>query len=115
MSNREILGELKTCYEYLQDIIDNSEIDQVNNNKKLLISDIQKNLAELYNEIWKKTDDKELYVRIKNKGDFIISEDIIFDYQEQEDEKGVYRLSGSDLEYNWWEENLYINNKEWRD
>lgn len=102
MGDKEILAELKRCYEYLQDIIDNADRGQLKSVEEL--EKVQEILDDTYTEVFKKIkkeNEKSLYY----EEDIIISDTIYGAY-----EQGGESLSEGDMDWQkWWEDSLFID------
>ena len=106
MEDKEILGELKQCYELLQDIIDNADDTQLKSVIELMKS--QKILEDKYEEI---------YEKIKNENDIslyyeeniIISPKIYYDYIINSKTDNEQYITQADLgEEKWWTDFTFL-------
>ncbi len=102
MGDKEILAELKKCYEYLQDIIDNADRGQLKSVKGLEVA--QEIMARKYEEVYNKVkeeNDKALHY----EEDIIISDNIYGAY-----EQAGEPLSEGDMDWQkWWEDSDFID------
>lgn len=102
MGDKEILAELKRCYEYLQDIIDNADREQLKSVKELETA--QEIMARKYEEVYNKIKE-ENDIALYYEEDIIISDTIYGAY-----EQGGESLSEGDMDWQkWWEDSLFIN------
>ena len=103
MGDKEILAELKRCYEYLQDIIDNADREQLEGTYEL--EKVQEVLDDKYTEVFKKIEkenEKSLYYKenIKIAGDI---------YMDCYDNNGL-PISSGDMDWQkWWEDNDFLD------
>lgn len=102
MGDKEILGELKTCYELLEDIIDNADNTQLKSIEEL--REAQDIFAEKYEEVYEKIK-AEQDISLYYEEDLQISEDIYADYI---DKDGEYRTSGDFDNKKWWEDYSFL-------
>lgn len=99
MNDKEILGELKQCYEYLNDIRDNADDEQLNSEQKHEIDKIIFKLAKLYVKTYKNVDIAEL--KISGENNALVSDDISADYIDANEETYFpYKELASG--YKWW-------------
>lgn len=104
MGDKEILAELKRCYEYLQDIIDNADREQLQSVEELETAQVimAKKYEEVYNKI-KEENDIALYY----EEDVIISDNIYGAYIYAKDGEP---LSEGDMDWQkWWEDDDFID------
>jgi len=114
MTNKEILGELKKCYEYLYDIRENGCSDHCCGQMgKDLIDKLEVakyNVEELYYEFYKTLDREELRVKdLEDKvdGDKVyIARNVDGDYEVGEDN---YGMTCEDLDYYWYDDENFID------
>ena len=106
MTNKEILAELKKCYEYLYDIRENGCIDHCNGQmEKHLIDKLEVakyNIEDINYEFYKTLDKKDLRVKsLENKvdGDYEVGED-------------CWSMTCEDLEYYWYDDNDFLDEYE---
>ena len=117
MTNKEILAELKKCYEYLYDIRENGCIDHCNGQmEKHLIDKLEVakyNVEDIYYEFYKTLDKKDLRVKsLENKvdGDKVyIARNVDGDYEVGED---CWSMTCEDLEYYWYDDNDFLDEYE---
>jgi len=103
MGDKEILAELKKCYEYLQDIIDNAERDQLESVEELETA--QEIMARKYEEVYNKIK-QENDIALYYEEDVIISDNIYGAYIYKKDEQP---LSEGDMDWQkWWEDSDFI-------
>lgn len=110
MTNKEILAELKKCWEYLNDIDNNGNAahcgGQLNEDQMIHIHRAMNELAEVYSDFRETLDDEECMVNIKNEGTFYIGNSISEDYSEMYDEENnyTYLVTCADLNYYWYDD-----------
>jgi acyl-ACP thioesterase len=93
MKDKEILAELKRSYESLQDIIDNTEL----NNKDLI--QVQDILAEKYEEVY-----ESIKATLYYEEGIKIGSSIYVDYENDNSEG----LSAGDVGMQWWNDTSFI-------
>lgn len=102
MGDKEILAELKRSYEYLQDIIDNADKEQLKSVEEL--EKVQEILDDTYTEVFKKIkkeNEKSLYY----KENIRIAGDI---YMDCYDNNGI-PVSSGDMDWQkWWRDDSFI-------
>ena len=100
MNDKEILSELKICYELLTDINDN-EYKQIKHEDKLEIRRIIDSLAYIYDDIRTEMSDDECEINIKGET-YLIGHTISEDYNIPNEDDYI---TCGDLDYYWyWEE-----------
>ena len=101
MGDKEILAELKRCYEYLQDIIDNADRKQLESVKELETA--QEIMARKYEEVYNKVK-QENDVSLYYEENVIISNSIYGAY-----EKDGESLTEADMDWQkWWRDDSFI-------
>lgn len=101
MTNREILGELKQCWEYITDIKDN-QYEQLTQEEVGMLSEIRNNLIDTYNGLYNRLYNNNIQtkdeLRVKKLDDidnhlrYYISSDISGDYE-------VHNLKTGEIDY----------------
>ncbi len=117
MTDKEILAELKKCYEYLYDIRENGCIDHCNGQmEKHLIDKLEVakyNIEDIYYEFYKTLDKKDLRVKSledKVDGDKVyIARNVDGDYEVGED---YWSMTCEDLEYYWYDDHDFLDEYE---
>ena len=103
MTDKEILAELKKCYELIEDILDN-QYNQLEDTKELLT--ILKILQDKYCEMYKKIeheDNTSLYYKCSTKISPYINADYINAFRNY--------INAEDLnERKWWEDYDFLTN-----
>lgn len=87
MTNKEVLAELKICYELLQDIRENHE-DRFSGEEETLMWKMEEQINDLYCKVYKQTLESEYRdddLKIKTKQDFgdeeiVIGNNVYVDY-----------------------------------
>lgn len=108
MDNKEILAELKMCYEHLVDITERADSDQVSCEQEENIGTAIDYIANIYAEVFanKYTEN----INIKGKDNLTISDNIYSDYKDPD--TGCYFTYmdfGEELEYyKWWEDYEFL-------
>lgn len=115
MTNREILGELKQCWEYITDIKDNQD-GQLSKDEYNTLYDIRNGLVYvyegLYNSIMKNNKEE---LRIKGLEDnenerVYISSDISGDYENYNFDTGERDwFACGDVDYTWYKDDDFLN------
>ena len=101
MGDKEILAELKRSYEYLQDIIDNADREQLKSVKELETA--QEIMARKYEEVYNKIKE-ENDIALYYEEDIIISDTIYGAY-----EKDGEPLTEGDMDWQkWWRDDSFI-------
>ena len=117
MTDKEILAELKKCYEYLYDIRENGCIDHCNGQmEKHLIDKLEvakSNIEDIYYEFYKTLNKKDLRVKSledKVDGDKVyIARNVDGDYAVGED---YWSMTCGDLEYYWYDDHDFLDEHE---
>ena len=86
MTDKEILAELKISYENLQDIIDNSDKNQINKSMLKELVSAQNKLIDIYEELWNETKED---ITIKGENDLTIGKQIYADYYDIGDDEYI--------------------------
>lgn len=129
MTNKEVLAELKICYELLQDIRENNE-SRFNKEEETLMWKMGEQINDLYCKVYKQTLESEYKdddLKIKTKQDFgdeeiVIGNDVYTDYNFVK--KGTYDLikdkyndfdylTCEDLGYNWYFDEIGYKHTNW--
>lgn len=117
MTNREILGELKSAYEYLYDIRENGCIDHCDGQiKQDLINKLEvakSNIEDIYSGFYNTLDKEELRVKKLEENEdeqIYISSDIscgydIYDFSAGEKDW----FTCEDVDYFWYEDREYLD------
>ena len=101
MGDKEILAELKRCYEYLQDIIDNADKAQLKSVKELETA--QEIMARKYEEVYNKIKE-ENDVALYYEEDVMIC-DVIYGAYEKDGDP----LTEADMDWQkWWRDDSFI-------
>ena len=114
MTNKEVLAELKQCYEYLNDIDNNGNMahcnGQLNAEQMKHIHKAMNELAEVYSDFRATLDDEETQVIINDEIHHI-GNSISEDYSEEYDEENgyTYWLTCGDLDYYWYEDEKFLD------
>ena len=107
MTDKEILGELKRCYEYLYDILENADFGQLDNEQKYRLSKAKNTIGDIFEEVFEITSEN---IRIKGQDNLIIAETPLADYYDIENEcvigKGDVIIDGK--EYEWWNDEEFL-------
>lgn len=101
MKDKEILAELKICYELLQDIIDNN-YKQLKSTREL--EKMQSVLTDKYEEIYLKIEE-ENDISLYYEENILISPFIYQDYVTKDDK---YIASGDLDNKKWWEDREFL-------
>lgn len=112
MTNREILGELKQCWEYITDIKDN-QYEQLTQEEVGMLSEIRNNLIDTYNGLYNRLYNNNIQtkdeLRVKKLDDidnhlrYYISSDISGDYEIHNLKTGeIDYVSCEDCDYYYW-------------
>ena len=112
MTNREILGELKQCWEYITDIKDNQD-EQLTQEEVGMLSEIRNNLIDTYNGLYNRLYNNNIQtkdeLRVKKLDDidnhlrYYISSDISGDYEIHNLKTGeIDYVSCEDCDYYYW-------------
>lgn len=115
MTNKEILGELKQCWEYITDIKDN-EYEQLTSEEYDKLSSIRRDLYDIYEGFYKRLEkENREELRIKSleveQGEKVyISDDISGDYiSEVGKEKDYFSCEYTDNCYYWYKDEKFLN------
>lgn len=110
MNDKEILGELKKCYEYLYDILENADSEQLSSEQEEKLKVAKRNIEDIYEEVF---EDKntEHNIRIPGKENLIIAETPCADYYDIENDCWVSKaeviINGK--EYEWWNDYNFVS------
>lgn len=108
MTELEILAELKKAYDYIYDIEENAEIEQIGKFAKEEILKIEDKLETVYWEVYKKIlkENKEL---LNYKENIKIGDSVYIDYTVI-DNGAKYDITYKDMdnEEKWWENYNYL-------
>ena len=111
MTNKEILGELKQCWEYITDIKDN-EYEQLTKLECDKLSVIRKELYEIYEGLYgrlEKGNKEELRVKKLEENDKVyISDDISGDYISVSDDTHYFTYQDTDDDYCWYKDEDFL-------
>ena len=112
MTNKEILAELKQCYEFLQDIRDNGCSDICNGQLQYeeikSLQSIIYNIQELYTKIHNQTDQEKLKI-IKDDIVYKISKYVEDDYiTYNEEERYTDFVTCEDINYYWYKDYEFL-------
>lgn len=118
MTNKEILAELKICWELLTDIKDNAEREQITTEENNEIWDIREKIDNIYFRLWNsmfasgdKEDEKDLIVEENDDEVIMIGQSASADYSIQNKESGEFDediITCADMNKYWyWEEMGY--------
>lgn len=112
MTNKEILGELKQSYEYINDI-DNNEYKQLTNEEKDKITQIEYLLSDIYSGLYErleKENNEELRVKKLEENDKVyISDDISGDYISVSNDTHYFTYQDTDDYYCWYKDENFLN------
>lgn len=109
MPDKEILGELKICYENLYDIRENGCADhcdgQLENHLIKSLEVAKHTIEDIYSEFYKTLDKESLRVkRLENDDNKVyISSNVSGDY-----ESDAYDLTCADTDYYWYEDQDFL-------
>ena len=103
MTDKEILAELKQCYELLEDIIDNADNTQLESIVEL--QQAQNTFAKKYEEVYAKIKQEE-DISLYYEEDLQISDNIYTDYKNAEGEYITH--ADIDNESKWWEDYRFL-------
>lgn len=103
MTDKEILGELKGSYEYLYDILENSNFDQLDNEQKEKLRKAKNIIEDIYEEVFEATSED---IRIKEEDNLVIAETPSADYYDTLYETFVVKADviKNGKEYEWWKD-----------
>lgn len=106
MGDKEVLAQLKTAYESLQDIVDNAEDIQIENGRNDLIN-AQNLLIDIYSYLWKTTEED---LKIQGEEDLTIGKEVYSDYYDVGNEEFILKadIIKNGKEYIWWEDYDFI-------
>lgn len=109
MTDLEILAELKQCYEYLYDIIENADYNQLNKEQREKLYDAKRNIENAYEEIFE-AKSLENNIRIPGTKNLIIGDTPSADYYDIKEDIAVSQgdvvINGK--EYEWWNDLKFI-------
>lgn len=113
MTDKEILANLKMCWEYLNDIDNNGNSEhcngQLRQEQMKYIHSAMNDIARVYDTFRSTLDDEEVQVDRKN-GTYYIGNSVCEDYTEQEDEEGyTYFPTCADIDYYWYEDYEFLD------
>lgn len=112
MNDKEILGELKNCYEYLYDIIENADSEQLSSEQKEKLKIAKRNIEDIYEEVF---EDKntEHNISIPGAKNLIIAETPSADYYDIEEDIFVSKAEViiNEKEYEWWNDYTFMCNE----
>ena len=115
MTNKEILGELKQCWEYITDIKDN-EYEQLTSEEHDNLYNIRNEIYEIYDNLYKRIElqnKEELRVKKLEKDDKVyISDDISGDYISVSDDTHYFTYQDTDDYYCWYKDDDFLNEYE---
>lgn len=112
MTNKEILGELKQCWEYITDIKDN-EYEQLTKLEYDKLSNIRNDLYDIYSGLYERLNKEELRVKKLEKDDKVyISDDISGDYISVSDDTYYFTYQDTDDYYCWYKDDDFLNEYE---
>lgn len=105
MTDKEILAELKKCYEYLDDIKYNG--DQLTTVELHELAMAQNKLLDTYSNLWERTEED---ITIKDEDDLTIGKYVYVDYYDVGNDDYI---SKSDIlkngkEYEWWNDYEFL-------
>lgn len=96
MTNKEILAELKVCYELLNDIYENHE-ERFNKDEEKDIYNMKEQIDDLYFRLWNTTftngdkeDEKDFIIKEDDKEVIMIGQSAFSDYSIQDKESGEF-------------------------
>lgn len=103
MTDKEILAELKTAYLNLEDIIDNSDLTQINKSMRKGLISAQVELMDIYEKLWNETQED---ITIKGENDLTIGKQIYTDYYDVGNDEYISKteIIKNGKEYAWWED-----------
>lgn len=107
MTDKEILAELKISYENLQDIIDNSDLTQINKSMLKELVSAQNKLIDIYEELWNETQED---ITIKGEDDLTIGKQIYTDYYDVGNDEYISKteIIKNGKEYEWWNDYEFL-------
>lgn len=107
MTDKEILAELKISYENLQDIIDNSDLSQINKSMRKELTSAQVELMDIYEELWNETQED---ITIKGEDDLTIGKQIYTDYYDVGNDEYISKVEiiKNGKEYEWWNDYEFL-------
>lgn len=107
MTDKEILAELKRSYEYLYDILENADFEQLDNEQKDRLRKAKNTTEDIFEEVFEATSEN---IHIKGQDNLIIAETPSVDYYDIENECGVGKdnviIDGK--EYEWWNDEEFL-------
>lgn len=115
MTDKEVLAELKRCYEYLYDIRENGCIDhcggQIQYDLIKKLEDAKKSVEEVYSNFYKTLNREDLRVKnIERNGEkAYISSEASGDYEVGEEN---WNMNCADLDYYWYEDEDFLEDYE---
>ena len=71
MTDKEILAELKRSYEYLYDILENADFEQLDNEQKDRLRKAKNTTEDIFEEVFEATSEN---IHIKGQDNLIIAE-----------------------------------------
>lgn len=107
MTDKEILAELKRSYEYLYDILENADFEQLDNEQKDRLRKAKNTTEDIFEEVFEATSEN---IHIKGQDNLIIAETPSVDYYDIENGCGVGKdnviIDGK--EYEWWNDEEFL-------
>lgn len=114
MNDLEILGELKKCYEYLYDILENADYDQLAKDQSEMLDLAKRKIEDVYEEVFEARTPGH-NISIPGAEDIIIGDTPSVDYFDTQNDcwvgKGDVIVNGK--EYEWWND-LKFTTEEYR-
>ena len=105
MTELEILAELKTAYDFMVDIEENADTDQVNEFEKMELLKIQDKMSLIYSRVYK-TIEKENTASLYYEKDIMVADTIYNDYVTRSEDYDDQYLCYQDInkKTKWWED-----------
>lgn len=105
MTDKEILAELKRSYEYIYDILENADNQQLDTEQKEKLLKAKRIIEDIFEDVFEATSED-----IRVKDNLIIAETPSNDYYDIENECGVGKdnviIDGK--EYEWWTDYKFL-------
>ena len=105
MTDKEILGELKRSYEYIYDILENADNQQLDTEQKEKLLKAKRIIEDIFEDVFEATSED-----IRVKDNLIIAETPSNDYYDIENDVFVnkYDVKKKKKEYEWWTDYKFL-------
>ena len=109
MTELEILAELKTAYNFMEDIEENADTTQVNEFEKMELLKIQHTMSSIYSRVYK-TIEKENKESLYYEKDIMVADTIYNDYLAISEDYDDQYLCYQDInkKTKWWEDYRFL-------